>query len=154
MRDKKKTGRFIAGIVAYSIIAGFLFSFAFHLFRVSAFEGEHADASFWETFSTAFWFGPVTGLIPIILRFTLGRIVEETIQFESKEDFSKQMKEVLGNLEYRPKSLTDDFSEWECKGDVSWLFLWSVFVKIEDNRAKINGPWAVVNDIKKKTSRV
>ena len=87
MSTKRKMGKFIVTIVVLAVMTGFMFSGAFHWVMSSTTD---AEASFWETFSIAFWFGPAFGLILVIMRFTLGRIVEEAIQFESRGFFSEQ----------------------------------------------------------------
>ena len=64
------------------------------------------------------------------------------------------MGEVFSEWKYRRKSVTDDSTEWVCEDAVNGLYMESVYVRLEENQATINGPWAIARAIKKKSSRV
>ena len=148
MNGKRSIWKFVMTAVVLSVLLGLAFSWGFSLL-VPLFTG--VDTSFKEVLPTTFWFGPFFGLIFVILRLTVGKIVEESIPFESKEDFLSRLKTVFDEVQYRQKSETDEVSEWTCVDGVS-LHLGSVFVKLGDDSATIVGPKTVVKRLTRELS--
>jgi len=140
MKSQRKIGKFLTTIVIISVILGVAFSLLFALLVGDPFE---------QVLPIGFWFGPLMGLFMTIMRFTTGRIVEDSITYDGKEDFPTRLKSAFDKVKYRLETENGNVSEWKCVGD-GWdqLILDNVTVQLGDASAIVIGPKSVVKKLK------
>jgi len=145
MKEQKLTMKQILLIVIFSILGGLLFTLLFAWF---------SGDPFMKVLPIGFWFGPLMGIIMTIMRFTRGKMVEETIDYDGNEDYSRRMKSILERLKYRLKGESENDYEWKYDGDEPDLLLsGNVTVQIKNTTVKITGPKIVVKKLKEFLSK-
>lgn len=140
MNEKKETRKFIITIVIFSVLIGLLFSLIFSWLIGDPFK---------QVVLIGFWFGPIMGIFITIMRFTRGKMVEETFIYDGKEDYKRRIKTILERLKYKLEKENENKLEWKYNGGEFDLQLsGNITVQLNDNTAIVIGPKIIVKKLK------